>query len=138
MSTIQTNRIIAFIIDVLIVSFICTLFENFLLPDLFEVKEVEVFERNFKIRYSSILIFYFLYFIIFDAILNGKTLGKILLNLDLKAISGERITKSTLFKRSLLKLISIVIAPISLILFFVKKDFTIHDHYAKTTVIKQD
>ncbi|WP_396182163.1 RDD family protein [Flavobacterium sp.] len=133
-------RIGALVVDYIIYSIFISLF--FSLTKL--EKRISLgsdFLGDLEINYSlEITHFTFLaYFLVFDFFFNGTTIGKKVLNIivvnknDFKFLS-----LSNRIKRTLLKFISVLIFPITIILYLINNDLILQDKYSKgITIIKE-
>ena len=71
----------------------------------------------FTINYSVIILCFLAYFIVFDYLNDGQTIGKAIFE-----IRVNRLTLKNRFKRSGLKVVSIIFTPITILLYMVKKE----------------
>jgi uncharacterized RDD family membrane protein YckC len=131
--TINTRRVLALVIDLLIIGVIISLFSN-----IFEIKgpkkNIELYNIDFIYGYSYVFLFYLSYFFLFDFINKSITLGKALFKIKLMFDANDK----TLFRRilrSIIKVISLIIFPISILLFLVKKK-ALQDYLFKLNHIK--
>jgi uncharacterized RDD family membrane protein YckC len=77
------------------------------------------------------------YYLAFAYFNEGKTVGKIVLKMDIKTETGAKLEQKELMIRELLKVILMPIALISFIVCLVNdKKQSVHDMIAKTIVIK--
>jgi len=136
MKSTQQRRIGAFIIDVFIVSVFVTLTEN-MLSSVIEAKSFALFGIQFDLRIGTSFLLYVCYFIIFDLINNGITAGKLIFGIKVVHEDETQISKGVRVKRSLLKIISIIILPLSILLFLFSDYFTIQDYYSRTLTVRK-
>ncbi len=132
----QQRRIGAFLIDVIIISILVTIMEN-MLSYIFETKNFELLGIRFHLRIGTSIFFYMCYFIIFDLLNNGSTLGKLLFGIKVVQEDETEISKKTSIKRTLLKVVSIMILPLAILLFLFSDYFTIQDYYSCTITVKK-
>lgn len=127
------NRLIAFVIDFVIASaFFKTI--NSVIPLEFAIYEYNFFGAEIKLSFSLLIVMFFLYLLIFDIINNGKTIGKMIMNLTVTNEKKGKVSIKALIVRSLFKLISLLIFPVSLLLFFIKNKFIFQDNFTELTV----
>lgn len=126
------NRILSFLVDLIMISIIFTI-----LPFGLEkrIGEFTLFELKFTLNFEFKFFIILFYFLLFDLLNQGKTIGKIFFKI--KSVDKE--TNMFAFKqasiRTLLKMISIIILPISFIL-LLNNSYSIHEHFSKTKTIK--
>ena len=135
MSEIQQKRILAFIIDLVIAGIISGIIRS-ILSTIFIAKTYTYIGINFEFNFEFSLIVYVIYFIAFDIMNQGKTFGKYLFN-NKVVFTDKEPTKLDLIKRSLLKVVSIMILPISILLYLFYNVFTIQDHFSGSKVITE-
>lgn len=134
MDTTQKRRIGAFIIDVMIIGLFTTFAENIL--SIFNEKiSFDALGITFNYTFSFSVLFYVFYFLLFDFLNNGDTIGKMVFKVKVVFLDKTEVPKAIHLKRSLLKILGIVILPISVLLFFLNKHFTIHDRFYQTITI---
>lgn len=128
-------RIGAFIVDIVILGAIVSFSEG-LLDTSIEGKSYDLFGMNFSIKLGVTFLIYVMYFLIFDVANRGNTVGKIIFRI--KVVTEDNSTPRCGIRmiRTILKIVSIIILPISILLFFLNDSFTIHDRYAKTLTIR--
>lgn len=136
MNKIYLKRIGSFLIDISIIETVSSLIANFI-PIKIKVSSFELLGKNFYINISFIIILYILYFILFDILNNGKTLGKILFKIKVLSIENNNLSKVKLVIRSFYKILSILILPISIILYYFYNYFTIQDRICKTKTVME-
>ena len=136
MESTQLKRIGAIIIDLMIIGALTTIIES-LFATIFRSGSFELFDMRFDYKIGATFLLYVCYFLFFDLIISGRTIGKLIFGV-LVVLEDEMATSRTVrLKRSLLKILSIIILPIAVLLFLFKNYYTIHDHYSGTmTVIK--
>jgi uncharacterized RDD family membrane protein YckC len=136
MNNTQKRRIGAFIIDAIVIGFFATFAENIF--SLFDEKfSFDALGLTFYYKFSFSILFYVFYFVLFDLINNGVTLGKMIFKIKVVFLDETELPKVTRLKRSLLKVVGIVILPIAVLLFFLNNFFTIHDHFCQTITISK-
>lgn len=134
--SISTKRTLAFIIDMSIISMVFSFVQNFI-PLIVEIKEYQVGVFSILIKISFIFVFYFLYLFAFDFAKEGKTVGKILFNILVVSDITKNVPKwKTLLMRSTYKVLSILILPISILLFYFFNGFTLQDKFCDTKTIQ--
>lgn len=134
MNSTKIKRIAAFLIDVVIISISISIISNFL-PISFKLTEVELFGVQWDLGITLGIFGYLIYFLIFDVFSKGNTIGKHLVKI--KTISktlGQQKLKN-LVQRSLYKTLSILILPVSAMLFLINKEYTIQDSFSNTTTV---
>ncbi|QMU63828.1 MAG: hypothetical protein GKR88_09860 [Flavobacteriaceae bacterium] len=109
---IMTKRILAFFVDNLIVVFIFSLL-NSLFNLEYNTYDFEMFNNIWKVKVTPIILFYLIYFILSDLLNKGITLGKFLFRIKVNA------SEKKLIKRSIIKTLSYLILPITLIFWIV-------------------
>lgn len=134
MDSIKTKRITAFIIDVVVISFGTSLI-NSILPITFLLTDVSLFGVDARLGITLGIFIYFIYFTIFDIISNGNTIGKQLVKITTISNTLKKLRLKDLILRSFYKTLSIIILPISVIIFLFTKEYTIQDKLVKTTTI---
>ncbi|MBT8387408.1 MAG: RDD family protein [Ignavibacteria bacterium] len=134
MKSTQQKRIGAFIIDIVLMGGIISLVEG-IFSNFFESQPFELWGLSFNYRFSFAIVVYLCYFFLFDLFKNGRTVGKMVVGVKLLHIENLKLSKRDHFTRSLLKIVSITILPISILLFLFKDHFTIHDQFAKTITV---
>lgn len=134
MDSIKTKRITAFIIDVVVISFGTSLI-NSILPITFLLTDVSLFGVDARLGITLGIFTYFIYFTIFDIISNGNTIGKQLVKITTISNTLKKLRLKDLILRSFYKTLSIIILPISVIIFLFTKEYTIQDKLVKTTTI---
>lgn len=139
MNNINKSRIYSFLID----SFLSNLIGSFFLSLLYREKDINVssfllFDHKFNYGFSFLLVFFMIYFILFDLFNYGQTIGKLIFSIYVvEVVNFKRLPKSKLLERTIYKTIAILILPISILLFLLKDGFTIQDKFSKTiTIIK--
>lgn len=134
MDNTQKKRIGAFIIDLMVISLFATFAENIM--SIFNDQiSLKAFGLTFNYTFSFSVLFYVSYFLLFDLTNYGVTLGKMLFKIKVVFQDKTELPKSIRLKRSMLKIFGIIILPITVLLFFLNKYFTIHDHFNQTVTI---
>ena len=123
---IKNKRILALTIDLIIIGFFVRLLSS--LVDLnFSQGNLFLFDTNFTYGYSLVFIIYIIYFFVFDYINNGVTFGKRIFKIEVIQIDKTRLSLSKRLIRSILKVVSIIIFPITLLMFMINGK-TLHDN----------
>lgn len=136
MDNTQKRRMAAFIIDAVIIGFFATFAESIL--SLFNEKiSFSPFGLKFNYTFSLSILFYVSYFLMFDLVNNGITPGKMIFKIKIVFLDKTVPPKAIHLKRSLLKIFGIIILPIAVLLFFLNKFYTIHDHFCQTVTIRK-
>lgn len=132
MSKISTQRILAFLIDSALVSIIITILSSMIDLSILKAFDFELFGRKFSM--SAYLIVLILYYIFFDLLKKGNTIGKNILNLSVKS-DDPNFNQITLLKRTFLKFIFIY-SPLVLFLlgYYLAKETVFYDSVVKTKV----
>lgn len=135
MENIKRRRILALIIDLIIV-FIC----YNLLINLLNLNPEERHLWHFRIRiyWRAILLTscYLTYFWIFDLLNKGNTPGKTALTIRVISEDGQPLTRKNRLLRTVLKVIGILMLPLAAVLFIWAKSFTLQDQVLKTRTIR--
>jgi len=129
------KRIFAVIVDLLIVK-ICV---DFLIKNdvLHSVSyEINFFYKEFIVNYSNGWIILICYFLFFDLINNGKTIGKLIFSISLQSKEGS-LKSNNLMLRSFYKLFSFAILPVTLLIFLAKNKFILHDYRSSVIVVDE-
>ena len=137
MTSVQVKRTLAFLIDISIISLVISIVENFL-PITIKMQKFEILGIAANVTYSLALIFYFLYFFTFASFRLGSTIGKSLMNIYVVTESGETPLSKQLVIRSIYKVVSIVILPVSVALFLFKNSFSIQEKYTQTRTVERN
>lgn len=134
MGNIQIKRIVALWIDMFVAGLIYGVIENFL-PQVFEPIEKDLFGIQVRLQLSLAVLFYLLYFLVFDLLNQGVTVGKLVLKI--KVVKGEdsRLTAAEHVVRTLLKMVSLIFLPIAALIFLFNKNYALHDRYTGTNTM---
>lgn len=134
MSKISTQRVLAFIIDSIIISIINTLMMSLIEIDKYEIYSFELFSRNWVLNNNLYLFVLILYFMFFDFFKNGVSIGKSLLKLRIQS-TNNNLNKIILIKRTLLKFL-FLFSPLLLvvIIYYLIKETILYDNLTKTKV----
>ena len=85
---------------------------------------------------SSSLTGYLVYFLLFDILKKGQSLGKSITNIKVVTELGNaNLDNNTLIKRTVLKMVSIFILPISVLILLISEKHVIHDYFSKTVTV---
>lgn len=126
-------RILAYLIDSIIVQFFCVFF-----TDAFELHEdldsFMYFDREFIISFSCYFVVLLIYLCLTDIFANGATFGKRILKLRIVKEDGQRLPTTQHLLRSLLKTISLSFL-LPLVYFFIEGQ-TFHDRAVKSKTIR--
>ncbi|WP_055442737.1 RDD family protein [Lacinutrix himadriensis] len=134
MKDIYLKRFLAFLIDFVIVSFIYKILDDMLSLS-FEITELTLFETKIKLSFSFMILSFYFYMILFDVFNKGITFGKMIFNLSIDNTTDTNLQVVDLLKRSLLKIISIIILPISILLYLFKNKYLLQDKYSPLKVV---
>ena len=130
----RQSRIFAFMGDIIAIGSINTFAENIF--SFFNESESFVFlGLHFTYNFSVSFLLYLCYFMLFDLINHGTTFGKLIFGIKIASKDESKLATTVCLKRSLLKIVSIIILPIAAALFLFKDRFTIHDHFANTITV---
>ena len=138
MENINTKRILSFIIDLTISSFLGNILLSLLSLDIKnEVYNIQFWGKIINYGYSYQFFIILTYFIMFDLLNHGNSFGKLIFSISIRNKNNlDKPIKILLIKRTFLKMLSIIILPISIYLFLFKKGFTIQDKFTNTINIK--
>ena len=127
----ENKRIYSFLVDMIVISLILSLLPFSLVKKIVEFSFNNTdFIVNFEYKFFIILV----YFLVFDLFNKGKTIGKLIFKIKVVDIATNVFVFKQAVVRTLLKMISIVIFPISFFLMKFKK-YTLHEQYSKTKTI---
>lgn len=137
MENINKKRIYSLIVDIAISNLISMIFFSVMnLKYNFYENSFVVFNNEISFGFSFQIIIMFMYFIIFDIFNQGKSFGKLIFSIKLiRKNSLEELTTIDLLKRSIYKMISIVLLPISIILFLFYNCFSLQDRFSNSKTI---
>ncbi|MEM9687200.1 MAG: RDD family protein [Bacteroidota bacterium] len=136
MRTIPLRRSTAFLIDTLVVNSIVT-FSIQLFPMAFKIIDFEFLGLRFILGIRLVFVVYLFYFIVFDLLKNGQTIGKQLLNLTVVAKDNKLPDLKKRVLRSLYKTLGIMVLPVSIIL-FLTRNYTFQEYYSGTITINNN
>lgn len=134
-SNLIIKRVLALLIDLVILSQITILLNNFIKLN-YQVGVFNVLNFNISYGYSFMFLLFTFYFLIFDFFNNGITFGKKILQISIKSETGK-ITSIEHFKRTLWKIISICFFPFSLICLLLF-NFILQDYFLKNITTIED
>ncbi|MEM9686114.1 MAG: RDD family protein, partial [Bacteroidota bacterium] len=80
-------------------------------------------------------VFYGVYFIVFDLVNDGRTLGKLMLGILVVSKDGAALSPKKQLLRSLYKMLSVLLLPLSIGLFLFKDHYTFQDYYMGTITL---
>jgi uncharacterized RDD family membrane protein YckC len=130
----NNKRILAFLIDLLIIAIISTLSTGF-----FEIERelgtTTIFNQTITYGISWSFLFYAMYFIIFDIFNNAVTVGKQLLQIKVALKNNKQLSIQSRIYRTVLKTISILFLPISALVFLINGN-TLQDSYCNTKTVE--
>jgi uncharacterized RDD family membrane protein YckC len=132
LSKISNKRIFALVVDLAVISQISILINNIIKIN-YEISTFKLYETEVSYGYSLIVFVYIIYFIVFDYFYGGRTFGKKIFSISVVGKNYSLSLKQSII-RSLLKVISIIILPISAFIFLIDNS-TIHDKYFNTKTI---
>lgn len=141
------SRLIAFILDWLLVSFVFSLFLVFIMPAGFAAEGPEFMRydeeyiRNMTDAIGSWIYLFFLIWLVYNALMQANnwqaTLGKRAVGIIVTDMEGERPGIGKAFLRELIKLISLIVFIFILLLAaFTSRRQALHDMIAGTLVLK--
>ena len=136
MANIPLRRSIAFLIDMFVVNIIVSFVAN-LFPVTIPIHHFEIFRVQFTTGITLVPVFYGLYFVAFDMINNGQTIGKLIAGILTVSKNGKKLSTKRCLLRSWYKMFGILILPVSVLLFLFKDYYTIQDRYANTVTIQK-
>ncbi|MCG2417932.1 RDD family protein [Aequorivita sp. F47161] len=130
----NNKRIFAFLIDLLIIATISSLFSGF-----FEIERAlgttTIFDQTVTYGISWSFLFYAMYFIIFDIFNDAITVGKQLLKIKVVLKNDNPLSLRAQIYRTVLKTISILFLPISAFVFLINGK-TLQDSYCNTKTVE--
>lgn len=137
MKDLYVRRTVAFLIDMLIVSIIISVFGNLFSFMAFKVYGFEFLGMQFRISITAVFVFYLLYLIVFDIVKEGQTIGKLILNIIAVTENRKPPALKKRIVRSLYKTLSIIILPVAALLFFFGNHYTLQDRYTGTITVRE-
>lgn len=133
--TLVIRRLLASLLDFLFVTFIY-MFLYFLVNHILDILHVETIIFDVSQVFVGYVLFYYGYYVCFDAFGSRSTLGKSLLHLQVVTIQGERPSILQSLFRNFLRLLSILTFGIGLWVQLIKKDHVaFYNSIAKTRVV---
>jgi len=135
MERMNKYRIGAFITDAVFVAVVAGILET-LFASVMQYSTFELLGSTFKFTYSFVMPSYIIYYLFFDLVNNGTSLGKIIFKLKVMHENKTPLGLRKLVKRTLFKCISILLLPISILLFALTNGYTIHDAQSNTITIQ--
>ena len=131
------KRILAYVLDGPIIGVVSSLFDSLMTPFLSPVS-FDWLGIAIVLNVEFLLLFYLLYFILFDVLNNGITVGKAITGIRVVVDEPGSITTKQHILRTLLKMISVLFSFIAFIVFILTPQWTLHDSVMNTiTVSKQ-
>jgi uncharacterized RDD family membrane protein YckC len=129
----KEKRVYAFIIDIIFSGVISSIASSLLFQKENSTTLAIFTFNNWYLTYYS---FTFLYFVLFDVFKNGITIGKSILSIiNVDNINGNLLDVKRRIIRSFLKIISIILFPLSLFMFVFNNEFTIQDYFVKSKTV---
>lgn len=130
---IRNKRIVALILDLLIIGIVSGLFSNFVGIER-NLGTTTIFDRPVAYGYSLSFLFYLLYFFIFDLFNNSITIGKLVMKIKVILQNEDELTLKIKMYRTTLKTISILFLPISALVFLITGK-SLQDSYCSTKIV---
>lgn len=141
------NRLIAFILDYLLISVVMGIVLALFLPAEFMAQGPEAFEsnedyvRNFTEAAGPWMYVFFLLYVLYNAAMHASswqaTLGKRAMGIIVTDVEGEPLSFGKTFLRALIKLLSLLIFfPVMLTALFTSRQQAPHDMVAGSIVLK--
>lgn len=127
------KRVFAFVVDASIIQMIGMLISNAITMDIV-ASNFMFFGREYTTGASWIILIYLGYFVLFDICWSGVTLGKKLFSVRIERAGSDQITLADNVMRSVLKIISIVLLPVSVPLYLFS-GWSFHDKICKTKTV---
>lgn len=112
----KNKRILAFLIDMIIVNAIIQLFSLLVQPEM-PGYQLDAEHYTLVSRLSYDVVFYLVYFLVFDLFGQGVTVGKKATSLVITNTNQPAIGRSELVKRTLLKMVGMILLPISALVY---------------------
>lgn len=135
MSGVNKKRVIAFILDIVVIStFVnisCIVFSDTYSP-------WHIYYQNFSSLFlpGMFIAVSIIYILLFDLIFEGQTMGKLAASILVVATENNHIPDLKFrIIRSLTKILSIILLPISILLFLGKRGYTIHEKISNSKTI---
>ena len=110
------KRIYALLIDLIILSQISMLLNNFMKLN-FELSSIRLFNKDIDYGFSLMFLVFITYFICFDIFKNGISIGKKVIGISIIHSENKIISKTSICNRTFLKLISLWLFPISIFIY---------------------
>lgn len=128
--TLKNSRILAFLID----NVICSSITSLLIPLKYSLGTYDLGGQRIFINLEFTLLGFAVYFLLFDFFNKGNTAGKAVMGLRTRNFSAQELPLKTRIGRTLLKLVSMIVLPISAIVYLLNGN-TLHDNLMKSTVV---
>ncbi|MGB5377112.1 RDD family protein [Muriicola sp.] len=112
----KNKRILAFLIDLIIVNAIIQLFGMLVQPDMPGYR-LDTEYYTLISRFSYDVVFYLGYFLVFDVFAQGVTVGKKATNLVIVQASQHAVGNIELVKRTFLKMVGMFVLPVSALVY---------------------
>ena len=135
MKTLKQRRIIALIIDLIIVFIGYNLLINLLNLN---TEERHLWHFRIRIYWRTIVLTscYLAYFWCFDLLKVGATPGKMLSSIKVVSEDGHPLSLKTRLFRTVLKVTGVLLLPVAAVLFLWARSFTLQDQVLKTRTIR--
>lgn len=130
----KKDRILALLIDCFVIGVLYSFFDFIKFERIIHSFTLFNHVLNIKLDYFNI-VFFFIYFIIFDITNDGISFGKMIMKIRVVDIDGNSLKLSKRICRTFLKTIFIYFFPINFIYYLIKK-LTFQDAILKTKTIK--
>ena len=130
------ERLFALVIDFLFISVLTMIISSFIDFKMMDIYHISFLDRKWTINYNINFIMMIFYFFIFDFLSKGVSLGKKIMNLEVKKKSDILSLPDRLI-RTLLKAVFFfsVFLPITLVYYFIKNEI-LYDKILSTSVVK--
>lgn len=130
------KRFYALIIDFIIISFIITFISSFIEIDFYKIGSIKFLNQEWMVKYSIRFFVIVLYYIVFDCLGDGVSIGKRIMKLKIVNYHSQIPVFGQRLLRTILKsfLLFTFICPLLLIYYFIKKNI-FYDIVLKTKVI---
>jgi uncharacterized RDD family membrane protein YckC len=138
MSGVNKKRVIAFILDMLVISALVNIL-CFAVLDNYSPSHLNINYFSSLLIPGIFIIVNIIYILLFDLVFEGQTLGK--LASSILVVENNNNDIPGLRKRiirSLTKLLSVILLPLSILLFLSKRGFTIHEKISNSKTIQNN
>ena len=120
--------------DIGIINLMIAVVKNFL-PITILTHDMEVSGRAFTMGITLTPVCYGVYFVVFDLVNDGRTLGKLIVGIFVVSKDGTALRIKKRLGRSLYKMLSVLLLPVSIGLFLFKNYYTFQDYYMGTVTL---